>query len=613
MNFSYETQGAITYLVCELAPTDQLDTLTLGMLTNNHIAGFAPVLYTEMNGQRFLKYNISAKVSAAQFFSGTMNKQRALTAFDNILSAICSADEYMIDPNCFSVVPEHVFLNVSSCETALLCIPVLGDKDINAAVAEFFKKIVFSTQFDNGEDASYITQLITYINSGAGFSVYGLKDLVDKLQAGVPTGIQVPPAAPVMQQAAPAMPQAAPVIPQAAPAAPVQQTSVTPAAPVSSFDSTITIDQMPEMMAQRQAQQAQQAQPPVFTPPMPAKPPVAPPARPAQQPMQPPMPPAGGRPMNNVPPVQNNRPPQGGFVPAGAPNNAAPKFNGMPKPPVAPPAGVPKPPVVPPVGVPKPPVAGGPGFAIPGQPMGGVAKPPVPQAPARKPQPNAANAANAANAGDKKMSLFGLLSHYTKENAELYKKQKEEEKAKKNAATANPVQRPVQPPVGAPRGAMPPQPNPAQRPPVGAPGQQFTAPQYQPPVQPVPVQNSFNETTVLSPAMMGGGETTVLSAAPVMPNPTLTRVKTGEKVSINKPVFRIGKEKSYVDYFIADNTAISRSHANIHTENGQYFIEDTNSTNHTYINGKLINSNVKTKLTSGDKVRLANEDFTFSV
>ena len=93
----------------------------------------------------------------------------------------------------------------------------------------------------------------------------------------------------------------------------------------------------------------------------------------------------------------------------------------------------------------------------------------------------------------------------------------------------------------------------------------------------------------------------------------LVNRKTGETIAINKPVFRIGKEKSYVDFFIADNTAISRSHANIHTENGEYFIEDTNSTNHTYINGNLIVSNVKTKLSAGDKVRLANEDFTFTV
>ena len=72
MKFNYETQGASTYLVCELEPTEQLDSLTLGMLTNNHIPGLAPVIHTEMNGQRFLKYNISAKVASNQFFGGNM-------------------------------------------------------------------------------------------------------------------------------------------------------------------------------------------------------------------------------------------------------------------------------------------------------------------------------------------------------------------------------------------------------------------------------------------------------------------------------------------------------------------------------------------------------------
>lgn len=559
MNFTYETQGAITYLVCELAPTDQVDSLTLGMLTNNHIAGLAPVLYTEMNGQRYLKYNISAKVSADQFFTGTMNKQRALNAFQNILSAICSADDYMIDQNCFSVASEHIFLNVSSCEAALLCIPVTSDKDINPEVAALFKKIMFSTQFDNSEDATYITQLITYINSGASFTVYGLKDLVTKLQSGVSTGVQMPPV-----QQAPAMQQPVNIPPvQQAPAA---------AAPASSFDSTITMDEMPAMMAQKQAQQAQAPaqNPQVHIP-------AAPPVRPAQPQVQPQtMPPAGARPINNGAPTQNNKVPQGTVKPQ-----------------------------TPPV-MQKPPVQNGPGFAIPGQ-IPGAAKPQTPPAPAQKSQKKE------EPAGEKKMTLFGLLSHYNKENAELYKKQKEEEKAKKAANVAKSAQKPAQPPVTAVPGGIPGQQTPAQRPPMGTPAQQqFTQPQVQPQVQPVPVQNSFNETTVLSPAMMGG-ETTVLNVNPMMPDPCLTRVKTGERISINKPVFRIGKEKSYVDYFIADNTAISRSHANIHTENGEYFIEDTNSTNHTYLNGKLINSNVKTKLTNGDKVRLANEDFTFSV
>lgn len=582
MNFAYETQGAITYLVCELEAAEQLDTLTLGMLTNNHIAGFAPVLYTEMNGQRYLKYNISAKVNAEQFFSGTLNKQRALTAFRNILNAICSADEYMIEQNCFLIAPEYIYLNVSSCETAMLCVPVVSDKDINGEVNAFFKKVLFSTQFDISEDAAYLTQLITYINSGASFSVYGLKDLVENLQNNTAAGVQVSSSAPIVQ---PPM------------SAPVQQPS-TPQVPVSSFDSTISIDDMPAMMAQKQAKSVQspvvenveikmpptpsvQASVSPVYPTQPVKSPVVstPPVQHSIPPVQPVQPPIGvppaGKPMENGWAVSNKKGSQGGAM-AQQPSVMQ-----------------------------KPPVQNAPAFAIPGQPMGNGAKPQTPPAPKKQPKEE--------QNGDKKMTFFGLLSHYNKENAEIYKKQKEEAKAKKAANAVKPAQKPMQPPMnGAPRG-MPMQQPPVQGAPMGNPMQpQGTPAQYRPPVQPMPIQNSFNETTVLSPAMMSG-ETTVLSAEPSLPAPTLTRVKTGEKININKPVFRIGKEKSYVDYFIADNTAISRSHANIHTENGEFFIEDTNSTNHTYINGKLINSNVKTKLISGDKVRLANEEFIFSV
>lgn len=543
MKFTYETQGAITYLVCELESTEQLDSLTLGMLTNNHINGLAPVLYTEMNGQQFLKYNISAKVSSEQFFSGSMNKQRTLIAFHNILEAICSVDEYMIDQNCFSMLPEHVFLNVSNCEAALVCVPVVTNKDITPDVANFFKKIMFSTQFDPNEDAGYITQLITYINSNANFSVYGLKDLVNNLQAGT-----------FAAQAVPVQPQTFNM--------PLVQQKTPVSAPVSSFDSTITMDEMPAMMSAKQTTQNQvPQQPPVQKPVTPVAP-----ARPVQQ-LQQQIQQSVQQPKAPVSPV-------GRLINKGQPN--------IPQTPVA-----------------RPIASNGPKFAIPGQPAVNVPKAQPPVAPAHtSEQPKAK--------GDKKMSLFGLLANYSKENVELYKKQKEEAKKAKSAASSKSAQKLVQPVV--PNGSQP-----IAKPitPAAPAGQQFTQQRFVPPVQPVPVQNSFNETTVLSSMMNGGGETTVLGS--MAPNPTLTRVKTGERISINKPVFRIGKEKSYVDYFIADNTAISRSHANIHTDNGEYFIEDTNSTNHTYINGSLISINVKTKLKNGDKVRLANEDFTFSV
>lgn len=94
--------------------------------------------------------------------------------------------------------------------------------------------------------------------------------------------------------------------------------------------------------------------------------------------------------------------------------------------------------------------------------------------------------------------------------------------------------------------------------------------------------------------------------------PTLLRVLTGETISINKPVFRIGKERSYVDFFVSNNNAVSRSHADIITRGNSYFVIDLNSKNHTYINEQLLPIQTETEIHSGDHLRLGNEEFIFS-
>ena len=166
--------------------------------------------------------------------------------------------------------------------------------------------------------------------------------------------------------------------------------------------------------------------------------------------------------------------------------------------------------------------------------------------------------------------------------------------------------------------AVPPQQSKVQKS-VASPEQPVVQPQptamQVPPMQTQPQQPVMSETTVLVSPMIG--ETTVLVNGQLPGQnqmiPFLIRRKGNEKISLNKPVFRIGKERSYADYFIGDNTAISRSHANIVSRDGEYYLVDTNSTNHTFLNGQMIQSNVETKLAHGDTIRLANEDFEFKL
>ena len=111
------------------------------------------------------------------------------------------------------------------------------------------------------------------------------------------------------------------------------------------------------------------------------------------------------------------------------------------------------------------------------------------------------------------------------------------------------------------------------------------------------------------------GGTTVLGydepEEPVFP--VLTRLRTEETFVVNKPNYRIGTEQKYCDLFITDNNFISRSHADIITRDERYYIIDRNSTNKTFVDGKVIPVEKEVEIFFGTEIRLANEDFTFSI
>jgi len=511
MNFTYENQGTNTYLVYKMKEDDVLDTMSLGMITNNKIPGLAPSFFMQMDMSKYIKYNVSAKISVSQFFEGSVNQKRLLGVFSGIVDAMLSAEDYMIDTNSILMDLDHIFADVSTCETNLICLPLIDTSYQSVNMGAFFKNIMFSTRFDQTENCDYVAKIINYLNSTPVFSLVDFKELLEKLKGNGTQNVQVHPVQ----------------TPQTVTPPPVEQPKV----------------------------------------------------QPIEQP--------------KVEPVVQ--------------------------------------PVVHPVNIPPQPA--------PVQPT--VIKPPTPAPPVKI--PSAPNVQSEPK--EKKKGMFGFLSSPGKEDKDLKKKQKEEEKQQAKAGKKDKKKSDAGVgqfsgagfaiPGQAPSFAIPgQQPSVQQTPvqPTPSPSQQAYQQPTQPapqPVQPIPAVTggfqqavapqghamNFGETTVLGAG--GIGETTVLNASMLgqqkTVQPHIIRAKNSEKVMVNKPVFRIGKERSYVDYFIGDNSGISRSHANIITREGKYFVVDTNSTNHTFVNGAIIQSNVETEITHGDKLRFANEDFEFKL
>ena len=111
--------------------------------------------------------------------------------------------------------------------------------------------------------------------------------------------------------------------------------------------------------------------------------------------------------------------------------------------------------------------------------------------------------------------------------------------------------------------------------------------------------------------------TSVLGETEVLGSPTsapaLERAKNGEKVRVNKPSFKIGSDRGRADYWISNNKAVSRLHAVITSVNGRYMIRDNNSTNGSFLNGSQLVPGRDYELHTGDRIILADEEFTFVI
>ena len=125
-----------------------------------------------------------------------------------------------------------------------------------------------------------------------------------------------------------------------------------------------------------------------------------------------------------------------------------------------------------------------------------------------------------------------------------------------------------------------------------------------------PEEETVN-TSILSQAL---GATSVLKgASKVKINPYLIRTNTKERIMSTKQNFKIGKASMGVDYSVKGNGAVSRSHATITNKDGNYYIKDNKSTNHTYVNDKMVADGESELLTHDCKIVLGDEEFTFKL
>lgn len=122
------------------------------------------------------------------------------------------------------------------------------------------------------------------------------------------------------------------------------------------------------------------------------------------------------------------------------------------------------------------------------------------------------------------------------------------------------------------------------------------------------VIDSGEETTMLG--QEDDTEETIILEKESPYRAVLIRKKTGEVYRITKAETLIGKSQE-ADLVVYENPVVSRQHARILSVNGEYYLEDMDSKNHTYLNGKKITE--PTRLADKAQIRFADEEFLFEL
>ena len=563
--FSYDTQGGRAYLVYCLEESDKLSNVTLNMMQNNAFQYLADISFYQIDEKSYARYDVTSKVPAKDLFGHDVNKKILLSYMQSIVKAVQEADDHMLDARCLCLEAERIYVDVDDGKAVVICLPLDREGEPQPDFQRYFKDLLYSCTFSTNEDSSYFIKINNYLNSVA-FSLDDFEKLLEDLQ----------------DKKTPAARPHAGGTPGSAGGGSGTPVSVPPVTPPP---------QTPPSQGGRVNYPPISPGPaaPIYGPPPVKRPSVYPVQTPPATPNKP-VPPGPKAPAVPIDQQDSSEPKMSWFYlmqnyskenaaiykqqkakekAAAAMAAAAPPAKKKEKPEKKKPEKK-KSKEKPPVG----------GIAIPGQ-SGIPARPgqPVPQAPRPGAYPNPqAGYAPARPAGPGPAQQPGTYPN--------------------RPACPAPAQQP---------GTYP------NRPAGPAPAQQPGAYPARPAAQYAPAPAVPG--TVILDAMENEGTIILDDPEGVTREPkgVLIHKKTRMQVVIDKDEFRLGRNPNYADYTVSGGGAVSSAHAKIIRRNGEFYVVDTNSSNHTYINGSMIPSMVEKPLKAGDRLRLANEEFEFTL
>jgi hypothetical protein len=161
--FYYENKNSGNFLIYSPQREEELDAFTLGMLSNNNIPGLLPIRFVQMNNERQFMYNVTARVSLKQYMSGNVTKSRCIDILRGITGTALSISEYMLDYSSLIFDVDYIFVDVSTNELLMVCLPINMERH-DLDMETYFRQLTSSMIFSEEENMEYPARILNILN-----------------------------------------------------------------------------------------------------------------------------------------------------------------------------------------------------------------------------------------------------------------------------------------------------------------------------------------------------------------------------------------------------------------------------------------------------------------
>ena len=181
--FSFENQALGAFMTYRLDGEETLDSLAMGMLSNNQIPGILPVSCVRTDGGQVVRFRISSLTALMGCWGGAITRQKLLTFLTSFCRAALECRDYLLDPERIVLGWDRVFLDPLTGEARVAYLPVLGAQVQQPTAGAFLRDLLQHTTFAPNEDSSHIPILLNAVNQ-TNFSLEELYGQLRQLSAG---------------------------------------------------------------------------------------------------------------------------------------------------------------------------------------------------------------------------------------------------------------------------------------------------------------------------------------------------------------------------------------------------------------------------------------------